>query len=460
MKKISAWEATPGKPYEGQTIRALIVKSSQFSAHEARVAAFEEATGINFEVDYVPFSNMKETLTAEMIAAFGDYDIVSVMDQWVASLDNLLEPIDAGVAKRGVDLSDFPQAHIRHGYLNGELVGLPVRGHVQLLFYRKDLLEQAGVNPPKTWDEVITASKAIKASTGASGIALPYGKLNGQNLMVWINLLWGHGGELLDADDQPLFNSAAGIAATQQYIDLLVKHKVTPAGSAAFVEQDAVNSFKQGNSAMLPLWWWVRSQLTDPEKSIVTDDQLGFTALPSVAGADRTTFTNTWIFGVTEGSAHKAAAVEYLSWLTDPAIERDILLDQSLKEVVSVHFSNLRDAAVNARWGGMHQAAADALATAPGMAFSSTWPRRVEILETAISSFAFKTLLNPGHPEKTPEQRDAVKLIAKKIINNELGRPYNLLNNYTILGAAVIIFLSGYLMPAGTIGRLLEKLYM
>jgi len=53
-----------------------------------------------------------------------------------------------------------------------------------------------------------------------------------------------------------------------------------------------------------------------------------------------------------------------------------------------VHFSNLRDAAVNARWGGMHQAAADALATAPGMGFSSTWPRIVEIIETAISSLA------------------------------------------------------------------------
>lgn len=384
----SAWEATPGKPYDGQKLRALIVKSSQFEAHEARMAAFEEATGIDVEVDYVPFPNMKEALTAEMIGGTGGYDIVSVMDQWVGSLDNLLEPIDAGVAAQGVDLADFPPAHIRHGYLNGELVGLPVRGHVQLLFYRKDLLEQAGVTPPKTWDEVIVAGKAIQEKTDAAGIALPYGKLNGQNLMVWINMLWGHGGDLFDADGNPIFNSAAGVAATQRYIDLLLEHKVAPAGSAVFVEQDAVTSFKQGNSAMLPLWWWVRSQLTDPEQSKVTADQLGFTSLPAVGDAERTTFTNTWIFGVTEGSSNKDAAVEYLGWLTDPAIERDLLLDENLSEVVSVHFSNLRDPEVNARWGGMHQAAADALATAPGMEFGSDWPRMAEILETAISSLA------------------------------------------------------------------------
>ncbi len=383
-----AWEATEGRPYDGQTIRILAVTSSQFAAQEARLASFEEATGIDVQVDYVPFPNMKEALTAEMISGGSDYDVVSIMDQWVGLLGNLVQPIGDGVEAQGTDLSDFPQAHLRHGMVDGELIGLPVRGHVQLLFYRKDLLEQAGVGVPSTWEEVVTAGKAVQEATDAAGIALPYGKLNGQNLMVWVNLLWGNGGDLFDENGMPTFNSEAGIAATQSYIDMLLTDEIAPAGSAVFVEQDAVNSFKQGNSAMLPLWWWVRSQLTDPEQSRVTADQLGFTSLPSVGGADRTTFTNTWIFSVTEGSDNRDAAIEYLGWLTDPALERDILLDEDLSEVVSVHFSNLRDSEVNARWGGMHQAAADALATAPGVAFGSDWPRVSEIMETAISSLA------------------------------------------------------------------------
>ena len=382
------WEATPGKPYDGTTLRILAVKSSQFEAHEARVDAFEDATGIDVVVDYVPFPNMKEALTAEMIAGGGDYDVVSIMDQWVTSLTNLVQPIGDGIATQGTDLSDFPPAHIRHGYIGDDLVGLPVRGHVQLLFYRDDLLKEAGVEPPTTWDEVVAASKTIQDATDASGIALPYGKLNGQNLMVWINLLWGHGGDLFDADGDPTFNSDAGVAATDEYIGYLREHEIAPAGSAAFVEQDAVNSFKQGNSAMLPVWWWVRSQLTDPEQSKVSADQLAFTSLPSVGGADRTTFTNTWIFGVTEGSQNRDAAIEYLGWLTDPSLEREVLLDEDLNEVVAVHFSNLRDPEVNARWGGMHQAAADALATAEGMEFGDDWPRIAEILENAISSLA------------------------------------------------------------------------
>lgn len=386
--QVFAWEATEGMPFAGETVRVLAVTSSQFQAHEARVEEFEAATGIDVVVDYVPFPNMREALTAELIAGGGDYDVVSIMDQWVPSLQNLLQPIGDGIAAQGTDLSDFPAAHLRHGMIDGELVGLPVRGHVQLLFYRTDLLEAAGVEPPQTWEDVLSVSAAVQESSDAAGIALPYGRLNGQNLMVWINLLWGHGGDLFDADGAPIFNSEAGATATQQYIDMLVEHEVAPAGSAVFVEQDAVNSFKQGNSAMLPVWWWVRSQLTDPEQSTVTDDQLGFVALPTVAGSERTTFTNTWIFGVTEGSGNPDAAVEYLGWLTDPSLERDVLLDPELSELVAVHLSNMRDEDVNARWGGIHSAAADALETAEGIGFSDDWLRIVEVLETMISSLA------------------------------------------------------------------------
>ena len=383
-----AWEATPGMPYEGTTLNVLAVKSSQFEAYEARMDAFEEATGIDVVVDYVPFPNMKEALTTEMVAGGGDYDVVSIMDQWVGSLGMLIQPIDDAVEAQSLDLEDYPQAHMRHGMVDGELVGLPVRGHVQLLFYRQDLFDEAGIEVPQTWAETVEAAKAVQDGGDVSGIALPYGKLSGQNLMVWMNLLWGNGGDLFDADGAPIFNSEAGVAATDEYVGFLREDEIVPAGSAVFVEQDAVNSFKQGNSAMLPVWWWVRSQLTDPEQSTLTDEQVSFAPLPSVEGADRTTYTNTWIFGVTDGTRSRDAAIEYLGWLTDPALERDVLLDESLDEVVAVHFSNLRDEAVNERWGGMHQAAADALETAEGIDFGDDWPRVSEILETAISSLA------------------------------------------------------------------------
>ncbi len=54
-----------------------------------------------------------------------------------------------------------------------------------------------------------------------AGIALPYGKNNGQNLMVWYNFLWGRGADVFEANGQPAFASEAGLRATQDYVDML-----------------------------------------------------------------------------------------------------------------------------------------------------------------------------------------------------------------------------------------------
>lgn len=383
----AAGTLTEGKPYDGTVLKALLVKSSQFEAQQARLQDFTDRTGIEVQIDYVPFPNMREALSAEMIGGTG-YDIVAVMDQWVQSMDMLLAPIDEMVERNNLDLADYPKIHLDRAYIDGALSGLPIRGHIQLLFYRKDLLADAGVEVPATWDEVTAAGQAVREKTGVAGIALPYGKLNGQNLMVWYNLLWGHGGDVIDADGKPLFNSEAGVKATAQYIDYLRKDGIVSDGAAVFTEQDAVNSFKQGNSAMLPVWWWVRSQLTNPEQSKLTDAQIGIATLPAVTGLPPTTYTNTWYFGITEETENREAAMEFLSWVSDDALEKQILLDPALNEVVAVHKSNLTDPEVNARWGGMHEAAAVAIEHSPMIPYGPDWPRISEVLETAISSLA------------------------------------------------------------------------
>jgi multiple sugar transport system substrate-binding protein len=132
------------------------------------------------------------------------------MDAWIPSLvDSYLQPIDDMVAERGIDLSDYPEPFLHAGKFPGGLYGLPVRCHVQLLWYRKDLFEKAGLQPPETWEEVGTAGKAIQdQNENVAGITIPYSQKDRQNLLVWYHFLWGAGGELFDAEMNPIFNSA------------------------------------------------------------------------------------------------------------------------------------------------------------------------------------------------------------------------------------------------------------
>jgi multiple sugar transport system substrate-binding protein len=382
----------PGRPFAGTELKVLCVVASQFRAHEARLPAFTEQTGITARYTFVPFVNMREALTAEMVGGGGDYDLAIVMDQWVASLANLLEPIDARVREKNIPLDRWPEAHLRQGRVNNQLLGLPSRGHVQLLFYRKDLFERHNLTPPATWEALVETGRRIQElEPNISGVAVPYGRNNGQNLMVWYNFLWGRGGTLFDERGQPAFNSQAGLQSVQDYVDLLRRHRITPAGAVSFTEQDAVNSMGQGNSAMLPVWWWVRATLVNPQASRLTDAQIGFAPMPSYAGRPRTTFTNTWIWGITRRSRRKDAAMELLTWIANPALEREVLLDPRENDVVAVMTPNLLDEAVNARFGGMHRFAAEGLRETQSITFGPDWPQVMEALEVAMNEAAAGT---------------------------------------------------------------------
>jgi multiple sugar transport system substrate-binding protein len=383
----------PGKPYAGTEVNLLTVVAPQFKAHEDRLGEFEALTGIKVKYQYVPFASTREKLTAELVGQSAQYDVLSTMDVWGPSMYQLFEPLNAMLAEKKIDMeSRYPYAHLRaarDGNGNGKnILGFPIRGHVQLMFYRRDIFEKLGLKAPGTWDDMVEAGKLITAKTDLSGVAMYYGKTAGQNLMIWFNYLWGAGGDLLDAEGQPAFNSPAGIAATQAYIDVMLKHKAAPAASASFNETDAVNSVAQGKSAMVPVWWWRYASLVDPKVSTLKPEQVAFAPLPSMPGKPNTTYTNTWFYGINRNSKKKAAAMEFLTWLSQPEIERGVLLDKSMNEVVAMQTKNLLDVDVNARFNGMHAFGAQALKGAKGTPLFPQWPQVSDVLEASISELA------------------------------------------------------------------------
>lgn len=355
---------TPGKPFAGKEVKILAVQSTQFAAHAKKVAAFADATGIKVTYVYVPFVALRERLTAEMVGGSDDFDLVTAMDVWIPPLvDKYLTPIDKDLAARKIDMKRYPAPFVASGVFPTGTYGLPVRCHIQLLWYRKDLFEKASLQPPKTWDEMVEAAKKVQEQNpGIAGVTIPYGKADGQNLMVWYNFLWGAGGDLFDDKMKPIFNSAAGIKATQDYTDFILKYKVTPAGAASFNESDSSTYFFQGRAGMVPVWWHVYNRLKLPDAGVKAE-QVGFVPLPSYPGKGSTTYTNNWIYGLNGKTKNRDAAMEFLDWISSAEIEKSILVDPNENDVVCVHWDNLRDPQVNARFNGMHAIAAKALET-------------------------------------------------------------------------------------------------
>lgn len=383
----------PGKPYAGTTVNIMLPNAGQYRAQKKRLAQLEELTGITAVHNYVPYGQLLDKITAEAVAGSDAYDLVTYQDTWGPSLSPYLEPLDALVAADGVDMKDYPQVFVDCSTYKGTLYGLPVRAQAQLLFYRKDLFEQAGVQPPKTMDELVAAGKAVQEKTGVSGIAMDYGKGNGfQNLFSWMNFMYGHEASLLDAQSKVAFNNEKGVAATTAYLAPLLQDKIANPGSIQFVEGDKVSSFAQGNTAMVMVWWWGYSTLVG-SRSTLKPEQVGFVAVPGFGNGTKSAIGQCMPFAVSKLSKKKEAAFEVLKWMANPDLEIAVATDKSdpdTNEIIVVHSSSLQNADVNKANNGLQAVGYESLQVARAMPMMKTWPQVASILEATISDLAAK----------------------------------------------------------------------
>ncbi|MYJ86519.1 MAG: extracellular solute-binding protein, partial [Rhodobacteraceae bacterium] len=253
----------PGKPFDGTTINILSVVTPQFDGLMLRDEEFTELTGIETEWTFIPFANLQEKLVAEGLAAVGTYDVVNYLDSWGPANAHWLIRIDELMARDGISMERYPEAFARSAQFEGETLGFPLRAHPQLMFYRKDLIP----NPPTSWAEVVEIGKQLKETNPeVSPIALYYNNDgNRQNLFIWLNFIWAAGGDIFNDDWTAAWTSEEALQATEDYIALHTVHEVTNPNSLSFVEQDARQSFMQGNSAMIPVWWWAYSGFYNPD---------------------------------------------------------------------------------------------------------------------------------------------------------------------------------------------------
>ncbi|MFS0889361.1 ABC transporter substrate-binding protein [Peribacillus frigoritolerans] len=413
----SGSENTSGVSLKGKTVKVLLSAGGvgQFNAWKARSKDFTEKTGIKIEFIETPYENLLEDITSDGIASGGAYDLVVHLDTMGSSITPFLEPLDEYVKRDDFKIDRWPAAVRDLSTFDDKLYSLPVRAHVQMLFYRKDIFDQLGLTVPATWEELDKVSKEITDKTDLAGIVPYYGAgNNGQNLPMWTSYLWSNGGDIFDDKMKPVFNSPEGIEATQRYIDLLVKEKVAPPGSVTFGEQDSRTFFKQGKAAMWLGWWWVYSEFNDKEASVEdVAGNVGFASVPGWEGKGSQANVATFPLAMMKGSKNKEAAWEVLKWIAEPEEELDIVLKtvknespSDVQSTVITQKENMRNEELNELTDGFYNVAADNFENAKALPKMKEWPRIADIISGAISKMA------TGEPVE-PTLNDAAKQVER-----------------------------------------------
>ncbi|MFP4698547.1 MAG: ABC transporter substrate-binding protein [Eubacteriales bacterium] len=193
---------------------------------EEKAAEFNELHD-DIQVEIVYSGGYQETLQgAQAALAAGDPPNISMFEQsrGAAFVDaQALEPLGS-YFDRTEDLSfdDFFPAVRETAIYNGTIYGIPYNTSTPLLYYNKELFEEAGLEgTPETWDDLLDYSYTLKEELDVYGIDFfPWG---------WMFEAWTgqNGAEILNEDNTKfIFNSPEAVEAMKFTQDMVHKHDV------------------------------------------------------------------------------------------------------------------------------------------------------------------------------------------------------------------------------------------
>ncbi len=130
-----------------------------------RGAEFTEMTGAEIRVAEVPFAELFQKILADWATGTRSIDVGVFASGWGVELVNggLVENLDPYIAADDkIDLMDIaPYFRDFNQKVSGSTYFITLDGDFQMLYYRSDVLEAAGLEPPKTWEEYLDVASKI-----------------------------------------------------------------------------------------------------------------------------------------------------------------------------------------------------------------------------------------------------------------------------------------------------------
>lgn len=323
--------AQAAEPYAGMTINALFLPRPGYDAAIAITPEFEEITGINVEWEIIPYENSRERQVLDFSAGTPNFDVILIDVVWVGEFaaSGWAVPMDTyyndpALADPELNLEGFfPILLESFGTWDGVVYGLPFDNYSGLLFYNQCMLEEAGFDgPPETWDQLMTEYGPALTGDDQYAYALQSRRGETQSADSFMRMVWPFGGELLDAEFEPMLSSEGSLTGLNFRQDLM---QYMPPDIVEWDHDETVQGLAQGRVAMITEWSAFYATLANPETSTISDC-LAIAVEPAGPVGPRPALGG-FSLGVNSQSdpAKQAAAWLYIQWLTSEAKAKDYI---------------------------------------------------------------------------------------------------------------------------------------
>ena len=297
------------------TLKVMMSPHSITDLITEKVGEFEEKTGVKVEITSLNEDQVSQQLRVEFGSGSASTDVFLyrpaqdsaqfVNNGWIA---DLTDKVSSDAAFDWEDFGEATRTSVTSS--DGKVIAVPVATARQMMFYRKDLFQEAGIDKVPANLEDLEAA-AAKLNTGdTAGICLR--GQQAQAVTTLAQFLYSFGGDW-NVGGEPYgdaaVNSPEAIAAFEYYGNILKNYG--PAGvlnmswaeCSALFSQGKVGIYIEGDDR------W--PEFTDPEKSTLTEEQVGYAASPA-----HTSLVTAQAFGIAAGSKNADVAWDFVQWAT------------------------------------------------------------------------------------------------------------------------------------------------
>jgi multiple sugar transport system substrate-binding protein len=288
------------------------------------IGRFKQQTGIDVEFKVIPWSDLFNNITTATTSGRGP-DVLNIGNTWSASL----QATGAFMPFEGEDLEaiggqeKFLETSWAASGAPGQApTSVPLYGLSYGLFYNRELFEEEGLEPPRTWSEFIDAAKQLTKDTNGDGKMDQWGvAVEGASITENAHhafILGRQAGGQLFTDGKPTFDSPQITRGVQEYVDLIARHKVANPSNAQYSDgTQALAQFSEGKTGMV---MWQNNATNNLEANGMKQSEYGVAEMPVMDGTDTPVMTHVAGINVSifENSDNKEAAIQFVKFLTSP----------------------------------------------------------------------------------------------------------------------------------------------
>ena len=305
-------------------ISILINDSPWFPGFAAMADLYAETTGNEVNLDVTPFEGMIEKARNSSTASESEYTLTN-LNEFAYELfysGGLMTPItdiepDFELDPNIISYDNAARWDSDLGIStpDGDILGLPINGNIQLYYYRQDLFDEKGLTPPTTFDEM----EAIAAEFYDPPQL--YGNANRANAIWWEfgAFLGSYGARVVDLNPDTGkwsigFDKPEATDAVNRWLHL--GREWAPDNYADLGQGDLIALMASGRLAQVHMVGAAAPNFDDPNSSVVVD-QVRAGVVPGLTPETRTTLSGIWVMGIPDNQQmeDKQAGLTFLKWL-------------------------------------------------------------------------------------------------------------------------------------------------